>query len=115
MKYEITAYRLREALEDLRMTQQELADKSHVSKSCVSHYVLGLNEPGSKSAYQMGKVLGVNPAWLMGFDIPKYEKIDVEATERDIEKARELYEKYIHAIPEIRSAIDSLLKPKSDP
>ncbi len=115
MKYEITAYRLREALEDLRMTQQELADKSHVSKSCVSHYIKGLNEPGSKSAYQMAKVLGVNPAWLMGFDIPKYEKIDPEATEKEIEKARELYEKYIHAIPEIRSAIDSLLKPKSDP
>ena len=21
----------------------------------------------------MGKVLGVNPVWLMGFDVPKYE------------------------------------------
>ena len=69
----------------------------------------------SLRAYQMAKVLGVNPAWLMGFDIPKHEKIDPEATEKEIEEARELYEKYLQAIPEIRSAIDALLKPKSDP
>ena len=34
---------------------------------------------------------------------------------KEVEKAAELYEKYLHAIPEIRSAIDALLKPKSDP
>lgn len=77
MKYEITALRLREALRDANMTQQELADKSHIGKSSISHYINGTNEPGNKSAYQIAKVLKVNPAWLMGLDAPKYNPEDV--------------------------------------
>lgn len=71
MRYEVTAMRLREALHDADMTQQELADKSHIGKSSISHYVNGSNEPGNKSAYQLAKALNVNPAWLMGLDVPK--------------------------------------------
>lgn len=114
MKFEKTAYRLREAMDDIRISQQELANRSHVSKSCVSHYVLGINEPGNKSAYQLAKVLGVNPAWLMGLDAPKYKDIPTEITDQDVDKAAELYAKYLNAIPEIRAAVDSLLKPKSE-
>lgn len=78
MKYEITAYRLREALSDIGMSQQELADKSHIGKSSISHYINGTNEPGNKSAYQLAKVLGVNPTWLMGLDVPKHPPIPDE-------------------------------------
>lgn len=115
MKYLLTSSRLREALDDNHMTQQQLSDKSKVAKASISHYVNGSHEPGNKSAYMMAKVLGVSPAWLMGFDVPKIPQTDPETEMNDIEKAKELYEKYLHAIPEIRSAIDSLLKPKSDP
>ena len=52
MKYEVTARRLREALSDMNMTQQELADKSGISKASISHYTNGANEPGNKSAYE---------------------------------------------------------------
>ena len=110
MTYETTAIRIREALNDANMTQQELADKSHVAKASISHYVLGHNKPNNKSAYMIGTVLGVNPVWLMGLDAPKYIQMDIES--RDIDKAAELYEKYIHAIPEIQAAVDSLLKSK---
>ena len=44
----------------------------------------------------------------MGLDVPKYITADVES--RNMEKALDLYERYAHAIPEIRSAVDSLLK-----
>lgn len=71
MKYEKTANRLKFAMLDAGMTQQELADKSHIGKSSISHYVNGSNEPGNKSAFAMAKVLGVNPAWLMGLDVPR--------------------------------------------
>lgn len=113
MKFEKTAYRLREAMDDMRISQQELANRSHVSKSCVSHYVLGLNEPGNKSAYQLAKVLNVNPAWLMGLDAPKNKDIPRDISVEDVDKAAELYALYEKAIPEIRAAVDSLLKPKS--
>lgn len=108
MTYETTAIRIREALNELNMSQQELADKSHVAKSSISHYVLGHNKPNNKSAYMIAEVLGVNPLWLMGLDVPKYITADVES--RNMEKALDLYERYAHAIPEIRSAVDSLLK-----
>lgn len=114
MKYEKSAYRLREALEDMNMTQQELADKSKLGKSSISHYVLGRNEPNNKSAYQMAQVLKVNPAWLMGLDVPKQPLKSAEEIEHELTEAEELYKKYKQAIPEIRAAVDSLLKPKSD-
>lgn len=113
MKHLKTASRLREALDENNMTQQDLADKSKVAKASISHYVNGSHEPGNKSAYAMAKVLGVSPAWLMGFDVPKTDTF-TEVEEPDIDKAAELYAKYQKAIPEIRAAVDSLLKPKSD-
>lgn len=125
MRYELTAKRIREALDDLNMTQQELADLSQIGKSSISHYVNGSNEPGNKSAYSLAQVLKVNPAWLMGLDAPKYlppkqllfsEPIEPMKRKQDIEKAIEMYEKYINAIPQVREAVDALLKvPKSDP
>ena len=114
MKYEKSAFRLREVLDENHMSQQELADKSKVGKASVSHYVNGSHEPGNKSAYQMAKVLGVTPAWLMGFDVPKYPSKTVDEAEQELTEAEELYKRYQGAIPEIRAAVDSLLKPKSD-
>lgn len=73
MKYEKTALRLREALEDANISQQELADKSHIGKSSISHYINGSNEPRNKTAYKLAEVLKVNPAWLMGLDAPKHD------------------------------------------
>lgn len=100
MRYEITAQRIREAMNDRNMTQQELADKSQLGKSSISHYVNGSNEPGNKAAYALAKVLKVNPAWLMGLDAPKI----------DISKALELFEKYENADPKIQAAVEALLK-----
>ena len=78
MKYPITAQRLREALDKANMTQQELSDKSGIGKSSISHYINGSNEPGNKSAYAIAQVLGVNPAWLMGLDVPMTLRISPE-------------------------------------
>jgi transcriptional regulator with XRE-family HTH domain len=114
MRYEKTAYRLREALDENNMSQQELADKSKIGKASVSHYINGSHEPGNKSALQMAKVLGVAPAWLMGFDVPKYPQKTVEEAAQELTEAEELYKRYQDAIPEIRAAVDSLLKPRSD-
>ena len=70
MKFEKTALRFKEALNICGLSQQELANKSGIGKSSISHYVNGSNEPGNKAAYALAKVLNVNPAWLMGLDVP---------------------------------------------
>ena len=68
MKYPITAKRLRDAMNAMNLSAQELADKSGVGKSSISHYVNGNNEPKSINAAKLATILEVSPMWLMGFD-----------------------------------------------
>ena len=70
MKNEITAKRLAFALSNLNMKPQELANKSGVSKASISQYINGSHAPSNISSGKMGPVLGVDPLWLMGFDVP---------------------------------------------
>lgn len=69
MKNELTAKRIQLALSNANMKPQELADKSGVGKASISQYVNGSHAPGNISAEKMGKILNVNPLWLMGFDV----------------------------------------------
>lgn len=76
MKYEVTARRLREALNDAGMIPQELSDRSKVGKSSVSHYINGSHKPSNITAGKLAGVLNVSPMWLMGFDVPKIPDAD---------------------------------------
>lgn len=83
MKHEVTAKRIREALSDAKLKPQELAEKSKVSKSSISQYVNGSHQPSNISSGKMAKVLGVEPMWLMGFDVPKKKILTPEAARDD--------------------------------
>lgn len=74
MKCEDTSKRLKEAMDDIGITQQELSKRSGVSKASISQYVNGSHSPSNISAGKLGKVLGVNPVWLMGFDAEKIKR-----------------------------------------
>ena len=75
MKHPLTAKRKKKALSDLNMKPQELADRSGVSKASISQYVNGSHAPSNISSGKMGKILSVNPLWLMGFDVPREENV----------------------------------------
>lgn len=75
MKNEITAKRLSLALSNVNMRPQELAERSGVSKSSISQYINGLHAPSNISSKKMASVLGVNPLWLMGFDVKMKKNI----------------------------------------
>lgn len=109
MRYELTAMRIKEAMSDMGITQQELADRAKIGKSSISHYVNGTNEPGNKSAYAMAQVLNVNPAWLMGLDVPKHTD-SVDDAVKQFERANEFYELYKKANPEVQAAIEMILR-----
>lgn len=70
MRYKETASRLKFALEKSHYSASELSYISGVSKASISQYTNGVHQPNSKSAESMAKVLGVNPVWLMGYDVP---------------------------------------------
>lgn len=73
MKNPITAKRLARALSNADMRPQELANASGVSKASISQYLNGSHAPSNISSGKMANVLGVNPVWLMGFDVPMVE------------------------------------------
>ena len=78
MKYEITAMRLKMALERKGMIAQELADTTGIHKSSISQYINGSHAPSNLSAGKMAEVLGVNPVWPMGFDAPMIKPLKHE-------------------------------------
>jgi len=68
----LCALRLKEALNDNSLRAVDLVEKTGLSKATISHYATGTRVPSRDNAAQIGKILGVNPAWLMGFDVSKY-------------------------------------------
>ena len=112
MKNELTAKRLQLALSDMGISQQELAEKSGVSKASISQYVNGSHAPSNISSGKMGKVLNVKPMWLMGFDVEMRKEISPESARNDmafLEKFSLLNERDKKIV---MSVIDSMLSIK---
>ena len=105
MKHELTSIRLREALNDNNLKPQDLANRSGVSKASISQYLSGTFVPSNITSGKLADVLKVSPAWLMGFDVPKYDLDDP-----DVSEALALYKKYLQANPKIQGRIDALLE-----
>ena len=61
--------RLSEAMNGMGVT--EFAIKLGVSKQAVSAWLNGTRQPKQLALTAMAQILSVNPAWLMGYDVPK--------------------------------------------
>lgn len=110
MKFPETAKRLSYILSVRKMSAQELANRSGVGKSSISHYVNGTNEPHNKNAGAMAEVLGVDPRWLMGFDVEMLpQKTRIEHFDYFVEGATDIagtipeYDERGHKIQELFS------------
>lgn len=75
MKYPLTSQRLKQAMEQKGIIAKDLAALSGVSKYSISQYVNGSHAPSNLSSGKMAAVLGVDPAWLMGFDVDYSSKL----------------------------------------
>lgn len=106
MKFPITAERLKEALTDRNLSAQELADKSNVSKSSISQYVNGTSKPSNISAGKLATVLGVNPLWLMGFDVEKFEVLKKEDPTYYMDDETKQIAQQIYDNPTLKSLFD---------
>ena len=62
--------RIKTALSVRRMKQTELCEKTRIPKSALSEYIKGAYEPKQDRVFLMAQALDVDPAWLMGFDVP---------------------------------------------
>ena len=46
------------------------------SKSHLSQYVNGKSNPDNQKIFLLSKVFGVTEAWLLGYNVPRYERIE---------------------------------------
>lgn len=112
MKNELTAKRLQLALSNANMKPQELADKSGVNKSSIRQYINGSHAPSNISSGKMGKILNVEPMWLMGFDVEMRKELSSKSAKNDmifLEKFSILNERDKKIV---MSMIDSMLSNK---
>lgn len=62
--------RLIEAMKIRRMSAADLSRLTGIDKSAISRYRSGAYKPNQINTYLLAQALRVNPAWLMGFDVP---------------------------------------------
>jgi transcriptional regulator with XRE-family HTH domain len=66
LDYEKFARRLKDTLEDLGMSQAELARRAFISKVTVSRWANAKGVPCADDLYGICEVLGVSADWLLG-------------------------------------------------
>ena len=87
-------------------SQQVFADCAGINKASVSQYVNGKNAPTNLTAEKIGKAFSVNPAWVMGFDVPE---IETEPNPRVKELARKLEKLTASQFAVVEKMVDALL------
>ncbi len=74
----------------------ELAEKTGLSKSTISHYMSGYTKPKSDRLYMLAKTLNVNEAWLMGYDVPMerdtYEDQNIITFDAILDRVMDIFE-----------------------
>lgn len=64
------ARRFESALQQSGLTAAELSRKTGISESTISQYRSGYSQPKKERGELLANALGVDPAWLMGYDTP---------------------------------------------
>ena len=64
------AERLKEALFLTGTKQIELARLTHLDRGTINNYITGKYEPKQDKLSIIADALGVDPVWLMGYDVP---------------------------------------------
>lgn len=62
--------RLREAMDARSLRPVDIVEQTGIPKSMISYYLSGKSVPKADRVYTLSQVLGVNEAWLMGYDVP---------------------------------------------
>lgn len=115
MKVSNSKERLKEMIQYFGITQQDVCKKSKINKSTLSMYINGVREPRQDQLSKLCDPYGINPTWLMGYDVPMFrEDLDRELSDaleysENIESLGKLSTTEISVIKKLRSA-DELTK-----
>lgn len=70
MKVSNTKSRLAEMMAYFKINQTDIVERTGVPKSSLSLWVNGKRTPGQKQLAMLSEPFNINPAWLMGYDVP---------------------------------------------
>ena len=57
-------------------SQQRFSEKTGINKGSISQYTNGKNVPSNFTAKKIADAFNLNPAWVMGFDVPMKPKAE---------------------------------------
>jgi len=76
--------RLKEMMDKLSLKQADVVTRTGITKSALSNYLHGSREPRQDQISKIADPYGINPAWLMGYDVPMFmEKVNFEPLNLD--------------------------------
>jgi len=109
MKHPEIKKRFEQILSEKGISARELAEKSGVNETSISQYVNGHHIPSNVSSGKMAEVLGVDPLWLMGYDVPVIRRNTAEIAHSDAAFLRKYMRLSQRDQKIIESMIDSML------
>lgn len=66
--------RIKLAMKKKKVKQVDVVTNTGITKGALSSYLSNRYSPKQTAIYKISKYLNVNPAWLMGYDVPmEYE------------------------------------------
>ena len=110
MKISNSKDRIRELMDYFGLNQTELCKRTGIQKSALSNYLNGDREPRQDQISLIVDPFGVNPAWLMGYDVPMMMPVSASSDSDRIAKAMDFYQRYENLSPENQVAFQTLLK-----
>lgn len=63
--------RFKEIMKERKINQTRLSELTNISRTSISGYWVGDAEPNAEKILILALKLGVEPLWLMGYDVPK--------------------------------------------
>lgn len=85
MKVSDSSKRLKELMVAFRVSQQDISNKTGINKASISRYVNGTVNPKQESVMLISNAYGVDPMWLMGYDISMFGDNKAKQAERDFD------------------------------
>lgn len=99
-RIESCGQRIAKALDIKRMKQADLCKFAKVPKSSLSLYLSGAYEPKQNRIYDMARVLNVNEAWLMGYDVPMDREEKISPSEETLTEGEKEWLALYRKVPE---------------
>lgn len=73
-----SSQRLKEMMDVLMLKQTDIVSTTGITKSALSNYLHGTREPRQDQISRIADPYGINPTWLMGYDVPMYLPREVD-------------------------------------